>query len=105
MKGRFPHLTSLLDVYHFRVDGKVSCLGLGPTTPEEIIPLGAIRSICFQKVNTGIVKAALPVDDFLPVKWVDAPTEPPPDNPPAGQNAREVNSGSIGWSPGKAFMV
>ena len=87
-----PCLTFLLDVNYFRVDGKVSCLGLGPTTPGEITTLGALRSICFQKVNSGIVKAALPADDFLPIKWADAPTEPPPDDTPAEQNAREVSN-------------
>ena len=53
-------------------------MGLGATTPAEIENAeGEITSITFQKVDTGNVTAALPVDSFVKVNWEDAPTRPP----------------------------
>ena len=68
-------------------EGKVPCFGLGPTTPRALQNArGEIKGLCFQKVDTGNVKAALRVDSFLPVVWRDAPTQCPP-SPPVGQQA------------------
>ena len=60
------------------------CLRLGPANADEInvntyTTPGEVTGICFQKVDTGIVKAALPLDGFVPVNWADAPTK---DDPP-----------------------
>ena len=70
-------------------EGKVPCFGLGPTTLRELEGgKGEIQGIYFQKVDTGIVKAAVRVDSFLPLTWEDAPTRPPAPAPaPAGQQA------------------
>ncbi len=59
-------------------------MGLGSTTKGEI------TGICFQKINTGDVKAALCDERFSPVKWADSPTQPPPSSSD-GQQARSLH--------------
>ncbi|XP_072032530.1 uncharacterized protein [Amphiura filiformis] len=63
--------------FRSRPEGKVPCLGLGPTTPDELDDAkGEVTGMCFQKVDTGRLKPGLRVDSFLPVRWEDAPPAP-----------------------------
>lgn len=86
--------------------GNVPCLGLGPATSNEInvntyTTPGEVTGICFQKVDTGTVKAALPLDGFVPVNWADAPTKdaPPVANEEEGVVRRLNNRLNLGQVP------
>lgn len=65
--------------FPYRQEGKIPAIGLGTDYIKDVLDrkrIGEILGITFEKIDDGRIRPCIPIGEFFPVEWLNAPAIP-----------------------------